>query len=221
MTSPTAEQWVLRLVDGAVPSRPLILLMRHAERGPLPVGTAGSDVPLRPEGIRAATALGDAFGARLASLHTSPVLRCMQTATAMALGSRKPLEPRPDNLLGAPGAFVSDSELAWENWQHLGHAAVMGAAIEGRQLPGMADPRKASRQLLSHMVNTVGHVPGIHVFVTHDSLLAPAVAHTVHVDMREQSTWPRFLEAMALVRGRGGFAVRWREHQIDLPMEPA
>ncbi|HET8731866.1 MAG TPA: histidine phosphatase family protein, partial [Moraxellaceae bacterium] len=67
--------------------RPLILLSRHSVREEAPNGIAGYDLPLTEEGIRLAEEWGTRLPGPLHALHSSPVGRCVDTATALARGA--------------------------------------------------------------------------------------------------------------------------------------
>lgn len=43
-------------------------------------------------------------------------------------------------------------------------------------LPGMANPDAAARYLVNHMLASTSQTPGLHVFVTHDSLVTATAA---------------------------------------------
>jgi broad specificity phosphatase PhoE len=179
--------------------RPVAILVRHAERPPLPRDLSGHDVSITDQGQRAARRFGDALGARVASITTSPVRRCRETAIAIAAGvAVNNLEPRLDRLLGDPGAFVVDGERAWENWLRLGNAAVIEHVVTSDEpLPGMAAPREAARRLLRLLHERLGEGTGIHIFVTHDIVLAPFVSRALALS---HVLWPDFLAAAVLWR---------------------
>jgi hypothetical protein len=61
-------------------------------------------------------------------------------------------------------------------------------------LDGMAAPEEAARFLVHHMLATGDSSPGIHVFVTHDSLVTATAARLLRVPFG-QSEWPWYLEA--------------------------
>jgi hypothetical protein len=63
-------------------------------------------------------------------------------------------------------------------------------------LPGMADPSIAAHELLSHMLQRLGAQPGLHLFVSHDSIVAPTVARLKGVDLPADLR-PEFLESAA------------------------
>ena len=64
------------------------LLLRHAERGEIPTGTFGADVPLTARGVASAERLGAQISERRSRVRTvsSPLPRCVQTAEALMHG---------------------------------------------------------------------------------------------------------------------------------------
>jgi broad specificity phosphatase PhoE len=173
--------------------RPVTVLLRHSARGPLPVDEDGSTVPLTESGIELARELGKRLRGRLCSLHTSPVLRCCQTATALMEGVGQSLPIISDQCLGAPGVYVLDETKAWTNWLERGHEGVMSHLVSGDgALPGMAEPEAAARSLVKHMLG-LARRPGIHLFVTHDSLVAATAARLLGEKLTP-ADWPEYLE---------------------------
>lgn len=183
-----------QMVDRAPPEQSVAVLLRHAEREAIPAGSPGNEVPLTAAGMAAARALGRLMGSRLRTLHSSPVLRCMQTAEAMRAGAAADLAIVPDKHLGDPGVYVLDPHLAWVNWQRLGHDGVMRHLSSSvKALPGMARPDHAASTLAAHL-RSIASEPGLHVFVTHD-LLLKATASQLSALPTEDDKWPRYLEA--------------------------
>jgi len=183
--------WLARLP----PERPVAMLLRHAARPPIPPGETGNELALTREGVTEAKQLGGLLGRRLVSLHTSPVLRCRQTAEALREGARVPLDILSNRMLGAPGAFVVDEVLGGQTLQRLGLESFLEHLISGKGgLPGVAEPSAAASSLVRHMLEHVGDVQGLHVFVTHDSLVAPTVARMLQCPVPPED-WPEYLEA--------------------------
>ena len=132
------------------------VLLRHSVRGPLPSGDAGNAVPLTRDGVRLARCLGKVLGDRLRTLHASPLPRCVQTAEALRSGAEVDTPIVSDRLLGDPGVHVVDACRAWSNWEALGHGAIVQSLVSGSPaLPGMADPDRAARRLVRHMLAAV------------------------------------------------------------------
>lgn len=183
--------WLARLP----PKRPVAMLLRHAARPPIPPGETGNELALTQEGVTQARHLGGLLGRRLVSLHTSPVLRCLQTAEALREGARVELDILPDRMLGAPGAFIVDEVLGGQTLQRLGLASFVEHLIAGEGLlPGVAEPDSAASSLVHHMLGRSGDAQGLHVFVTHDSLVAPTVARMLQCPVPPVD-WPEYLEA--------------------------
>ncbi|MDD9961408.1 MAG: histidine phosphatase family protein [Gammaproteobacteria bacterium] len=173
---------------------PVTVLLRHSARGPLPDGDAANAVPLTTEGANLACHLGAMLGTRLQALHVSPLRRCVETAEALRFGAGINIPIVPDRSLGDPGIYVTDSGLAQANWEQLGHERVMRYLVSGTEpLPGMADPGPAARLLVRHMMASAGNRSGLHLFVTHDSVVTATAAHLLGEPF-ERDDWPWYLE---------------------------
>ena len=206
----------LRAVREAPDRLPTLLLLRHSVRGPIPEGEPGNDVLLLPEGKALARELGRLIGGRLLTLHTSPVRRCVETAEALVEGAERGVEIVEDRHLGHPGVYVEVGPQAWHTWQSVGHEQVLTHIVAGTQLPGLTDPIPATRRLVSHMVKTAAGRPGLHVFVTHDSLVTAAAAHVLGQPLT-RADWPLYLEALALAATGSGVTASYRGWEGVLP----
>lgn len=215
--SPPAH--TLRAIREAPAEVATLLLLRHADRGPMTPGEPGNELPLLPDGVVRARALGQAIGGRLGVLRSSPVPRCLQTAAAIAEGAGQAPGIVPDRLLGDPGVYVEDGVVAWEQWQSLGHERVVEHIVAGTRLPGLAEPLSASRRLLAHLLDAVDGAPGIHVFVTHDLLVTAAASHWLGSPLR-RSEWPEFLDALALVVEGGQVSASYRRWSTRAAVTP-
>lgn len=192
---------------------PVALLLRHSVRDELPPDDVGYGLPITDVGQELAIELGSILGDRLKTLHTSPLARCVQTAEGLRSGAGVEVQIRPDDLLGDPGVFVLDCEKAWRHWQTVGHEAVMeGLVSQDDPMPGMARPTEAARFLVHHMLGAANGVPGIHVFVTHDSLVTATAARFLG---RRFGTpeWPWFLEGALFWRDEQGFSGVYRDFE--------
>jgi broad specificity phosphatase PhoE len=189
---------------------PVALLIRHSARDEIPDGVTGVELALNALGISLCAALGRALQGRMKSLSASPVLRCVQTAELLVQFSGCSAEVMLDKCLGAPGVYVLDEQLAWQNWLAHGHEGVIQCLISGRgALPGMADPSEAAHQLGEHMLQALDGIPGLHVFVSHDSIVAPTVARLMGGEL-PRYMWPEFLDAVALWRNADGVWASYR-----------
>lgn len=208
---------VLRLLERAPTDRAVVLLLRHSVRDHLPPGDAGYVLPITDVGRRLALELGGHLRGRLRTLHSSPLLRCIQTAEALAEGAGVPLTVVPNRLLGDPGVFVLDGRRAWANWERLGHEGVMGHLVnETDALSGMARPDEAARFLVQSMLGEAASRPGVHVFVTHDSLVTATAARLLGRRLGLVD-WPWYLEGAFFWPVEGGVQAAYRDHDAVVP----
>ena len=129
--------------------------------------------------------------------------------------------------LGVVGAPPADpqSEGADQAISRLGHRRVVEGHAEPRlgaalgadgSLPGMADPESAARLLVQHMLAIAGDRPGLHVFVTHDTLVTAIAARLLGVPLGT-SAWPWSLEGAFSWREPGGFSTACRDNRALTP----
>jgi len=198
----------------------VVVLLRHSVRDELPPGEAGYLLPITEQGHRLASELGNLWSKRLRTLRASPLLRCVQTAEALREGAGGHLSVSPDKLLGDPGAFVLESARAGANWERLGHEEVMAHLVgDPEALPGMAKPDEAARFLVQHMLAATSDEPGLHVFVTHDSLVTATAARMLGKTLGSDD-WPWYLEGAFFWREGTAVEVAYREHhgQREAPL---
>lgn len=196
----------------AVPAdRPVALLLRHSVRDELPAGDLGYGHPLTALGACLADELGALLRGRLHTLHSSPLQRCLHTAEQLRAAAASTLEIVEDRMLGDPGAYVLDKQIAGDNWLRLGSEGIMARLVEpDGSLPGTHLPDDGARRLVRHMLDTAGAQPGLHVFVSHDILVAVTAARFVGAPT-EPERWPRYLEGAFFWRDDGGLNAAYRD----------
>lgn len=192
---------------------PVVLLLRHSVRGHLPAGDAGHVLPITEIGRKLARQFGEKVGGRLRSLHASPLVRCVQTAEAIQQGAGTRHGIIEDRLLGDPGIYVVDGRRAWPNWEQRGHEGVMQHLVSASHaLPGMARPDEAARFLVQHMLAAAGDGPGVHVFVTHDSLVTATAARFLGQPLATDD-WPWYLEGAFFWRTTDALHTVYRDNE--------
>lgn len=203
----SVRSWLGRIPE----DRPVALLLRHAARDELPPGEAGYALPITAAGRAASEALGRLLGERLQAVYVSPLLRTTQTGVHLIRGAQLELEVQPDAMLGDPGAFVVDDE-AGRTWAELGHEEVMRHIVhEDAPLPGLAAPDSAARFLAHHLLRRA-ESPGVHVFVTHDSLVTGMTSRLSGGPFGVED-WPEFLEGAFVWREEAGVVIAYRERR--------
>ncbi|MCB9761978.1 MAG: histidine phosphatase family protein [Alphaproteobacteria bacterium] len=190
------------------------LLIRHAERPPIPAGDYGHDLALTEAGAAAAVALGESLRSRPGRLFSSPVPRCMQTARAIAAGAGRAQAVTPDRWLGDPGPWVVDLDQAGPVFLGRGVRAVVQAQLAGG-LPGMRALDDGCALLLGPLLDDPPQAGHVDVHVTHDAVLAPLIGALFGGDAA--ASWPGFLEGVAVVVGDAGLRVTWRGRAVRWP----
>ena len=207
----SAVKRTLRLIQFVPADSPVALLIRHSARDEIPDGGTGMELPLNDLGIRLCQELGRELVGRVRSARSSPVLRCVQTAELLGQAADTDGEVILDKRLGAPGAYVLDEQLAWGNWLAHGNEGVIQHLVSGAgALPGMADPAQAANDLIEHLLACAGVEPGLHLFISHDSIVTPTVARAFGQDI-PKSHWPEYLDASAFWRQQKGRVVAYRD----------
>lgn len=197
--------------------RPVAMLIRHSVRDELPPGPEAYTLPITAEGARLARELGALLSDRLRSVHSSPLTRTMQTARRLAEGAgQHGVEIQEDRLLGDPGAFVVDDAAAGKIWRELGHETVMAHLVADDELPGLAATDPAARFLVRHMLARADGRPGIHAFVTHDSVITATAARLLNEPLTRLD-WPWYLEAAFFWQRGEEIEVRYRSRSAVRP----
>lgn len=169
------------------------LIIRHSIREAIPEGQAGNNVPLTAEGRELARILGESIADRLSTISSSPIGRCKETAEHILKGARCRMEVPTTKMLGDPGVFIADDQAAWTTFKTLGVRGVMMHISRSQEiLPGMNAPRAAAYDLLEAMMEKCRE-PGLHVFITHDVILAGAVGQLMDA-VETEVDLPGFLE---------------------------
>jgi broad specificity phosphatase PhoE len=193
---------------------PFALLLRHADRAPIPAGEHGAEVGL--------TAIGEARAASLAKHHVfesrpitwcaaSPLPRCL--ATARCAGQ----QATPETLLGEPGAFVTDGALAGEAFLRLGTEAIVRAHLAGHPWPFLRSPEEGARRVLGHIANALAARGGVGLLVSHDTIVMPVIAWAT--GERFEGTWLEPLDGVVAVRIDGGrVRVIWRGTAFEVSL---
>ena len=202
-TAPTLPKLTIENIQQCPIDRPVIFLMRHSARGVLPKDGTGDTIPLTEDGIVLGTRFGEilqkVLGVQVVSMHSSPVLRCRQTADALMEGLKYKIAVDITPNLTLPGPFILDLKTALATWHVLGGEEVlhrMSSEIPG-DLPGMPPMDSAVKSFVRWMFSTVGNQAGIHMFITHDSIVLPVAAQIAGVSLGMED-WPAFLDGVLM-----------------------
>lgn len=180
------------------------LILRHSARFPILNEAEVYTVGLTEEGVQQAEALGNKLGGlfKPGRLSSSPVGRCVDTASAIARGAGWQHEIFVDYHLSHP--FIAPVwnalPIRWDADPLPGQVAeVINLILEGDDTPGVLD-----------------------IFVTHDTIVASIVGYFMGLEFHYPAYWPDYLEGMLVWRNETGVHFRWREEErVIHPWPPA
>lgn len=188
---------LLPTLDRLPDDRGVVLLTRHSVREQPANGFAGYDVPLTPEGVVLARAWGAALNRPLHQVLSSPVGRCLATATAMLEGAAADLPVATHSLLVEPGSFVHDLRAIGRLFRDLGPLEFANRHLAGG-LEGVLPPVAGTARIMALARTQAGPAGTLSLLVTHDTVLA-AVIHTLRgVESISGDDWPWMMEGAFL-----------------------
>ena len=172
-----------------------VLIVRHAARPDISPNTVGNDVMLTDEGIEQSKLFASLLSGQVLSIRTSPIGRCVQTAELIAQATHfKPNDIQQCRLLGDPGFIIKDGDLAWQHWLKKGHEAVNLHLLSGTESwDGFYDLNSSAARIFSDIKALLNNsADGVHIWVTHDTILATLAARIGDKRLTLQD-WPNFL----------------------------
>ncbi len=212
MSDPCGVSWIEKQLSVIPAEADAALILRHAEREDIPLGTFGVNVPLTACGVESAERLGAILsGVRLrVRVTASPVPRCESTARAMLRGGRWPEEVALDWRLGAPGPFIVDEEVSGALFLEIGILEIVRRQLSDVETPaGMRRTSEGIDLLLGLAANDLQSHGWLNVYVTHDAILAVLVAYLYQLSVDEIS-WPDYLDGLLLWRYAERLYFIWR-----------
>ena len=196
--------------------QPLMLLTRHSIREEVAGhGFASYALPLTEQGRQLAQAWGAQLlrqtGRRLHSCSSSPIQRCLDTASLMLAGQAQLLGVAVETLppieqqllLVEPGGFVYDVAQAGPLFFKHGSLAFINAFLR-EEVPGMKVPQHGVRDLLQllhqqSLATPVESAPDtLHLAVSHDTILVALLAAMARQRSITWADWPEMMEGVWL-----------------------
>ena len=150
---------------------------------------------------------------------SSPIPRCVETATAITRGAGWPASVATDWRLGEHGPFVSEPEVSGQLFLEVGIAELVRRQLHDPQTPpGMRDTAEGARTLLDFASEGLEDRGRMNVYVTHDAILAAMVGWLFRLPVYEEG-WPDFLDGLLVWRSEGLLHCAWSElHQATYPL---
>jgi hypothetical protein len=171
------------------------LILRHSARFPILKEEEVYTARLTREGVKQAEALGSKLSQirKPGRIYSSPVGRCVDTASSIARGAGWSQMVYPDFHLSHP--FIEPVwnalPIRWKEDPVPGQVAeIINLVLEGEETPGVLD-----------------------IFVTHDTIVASIAGYFMGLGFHYPAYWPEFLEGVLVWRNDSGVHFQWREDE--------
>jgi len=190
------------LSENSLSSDAVWLIIRHAEKEQPPDDDPFFDVSLTGKGFKEAVQFRDLikekFSIEINGIYSSPLRRCMETSKAIVDRIDEIESFETSNLLGDPGPYVVDDEIAGQSFLELENDEVVKMQIEGEDIEGFRDVNEGSKLLLEYVLSRQP-TSGLHIFVTHDVIIAALLGSIIGyvVDIQK---WIKYLHGLCLYR---------------------
>ncbi len=183
-------------------NKKLIIVIRHAERYHAKKGTFGEEIPLTFRGRKASELLGKTIAEiPVPKIHTSPVLRCVNTAKELRRGSRQKSLIEETKVLGDPGPFTADPKEAGPIFLTKPLLEIAQAIADGEAVPGMRGLSAGSKLFLNYALGVSAQLT---LMITHDVIIS-LLCSFLFEDRDVKKYIPNFLE---------GFIIEQKENEL-------
>jgi broad specificity phosphatase PhoE len=196
---------------------PYLILIRHTNREKIIENSSGFNVSITGEGKVRAIDLGKRLNdTNISWSKTSPLPRCVQTIQSISHGYGKEIPNSFSSILGEPGPFVFDGEVALKSFIDLGTEKLVRDMIKGRTFPGIRSSSEGSEHLLKGISEMFIQNPGNGICISHDAILMPFIA--TYCQEVFHNDWLRPLDGVIIEKSGNGLNIWWNGigHEVIL-----
>jgi len=172
-----------------------IVVLRHAHRYTEAKGAFGNEQPLSHQGKREAFYLGKQLSAiPWKELHTSPLIRCVQTSEQLLKGFDQSIPIIPTKVLGDPGVFINDPLIAGSHFLDRSWSEIAQDIIQQKPLQGIRSLQEGYQLFLNYVLN-LSQFPVL--MISHDIIICLLCSYLFN--SHDPSKFiPNFLEGFCL-----------------------
>jgi len=189
--------------------KPIHLVTRHSIREEADNGFAHYKLPLTDEGRALAFHLGEQLAMPIAACFSSPVQRCLDTASQMLAGASTQLPVAKSRVLVEPGCYVTDLRKAGRIFLQVGVLDFINLHLK-REAAGVLSPEEGLVKLLHYLFLHQPPAGKLAIHVTHDTILAAFVAGLQGAHHISSGDWPQMMEGLWLWFDQGRVHWVWR-----------
>ncbi|MBL4608547.1 MAG: histidine phosphatase family protein [Pseudomonadales bacterium] len=181
------------MLDKLPDDKHVFLLTRHSIRELSETDAVSYKLPLTPEGVELARCWGKTLKRPLHCVYSSPVARCVDTASHMLDGAEHGADIKMDMILTEPGCFVQDIIKAGPVFLAEGPLGFLNKHIN-EAIEGTISAAEGTARLFRLMIDNIGPSGQLSLFVTHDTVLATVVYYLFGEKCLTQAHWPWMME---------------------------
>lgn len=164
------SSWIKKHILPLISQNPkTIIVIRHGHREAHKPGSFGNDLALTLKGRHASSGFGEIMlKTPIGEVHTSPVLRCVQTTEEFLKGASQKVDVVTSENLGNPGPFITDAIKAGPLFLQTPLRQIAQAIVSQKKLPGMRSLIEGGHLFLSY-ISQVKNFPC--VMISHDIII--------------------------------------------------
>ncbi len=197
-------------------NKPIVCLIRHAEREPFLPGDIGNKVNLTNYGQASCQSLAKVLNQRVNKIYSSSVKRCLQTAHLLAV-SAIDSEVTINSFLGNPGVFIINPAKVNIYFQQQNIIDIVKYLLSSApNKPGFCHSTSHAIMLLMQFMLDKAALPGIYLFITHDAILSTVLGYLFN-DIAIETLWPNYLEGLFIWQSTQSFYGAYRDICKPLP----
>ena len=206
------------LSDGVFASNSVWFIIRHGENEEPPENEPFLDVGLTVKGNRDARAFGESlrekFPGIIEGVYSSPLKRCIETSISVLEGVKGRVDIEKSTVLGDPGAFIADENVAGDSFRKLFPRNIVKLQVDGTSIPGFRTVEEGSSILLKYVFVQKPR-EGLHLFVTHDVLIAALIGCLIG-GIPDIPNWIRYLQGVCFFDEKDRIMMDIPEGQYDV-----
>lgn len=205
-----------KIADAQRRGNKILVLLRHAERTNPDAQTLQPGLHLTPWGRKSSAILGQELKEfPIPVLYTSPIQCCVDTCTEMGAGLKRELIIKQSTLLGDPGHFTANGDLAGPLFQSTSLVDILREIAQGNHLSEMRSLEEEAKLFLEWALHIEDEIA---IMVSHDAMIT-LIALLFFEGSDVPQSMPQFLEGLYIERKSNGELIVHYKNQSQ-PFSP-
>lgn len=185
--------------NGLMENCPFACMIRHAEKERVDSDPFGNSVGLTRKGKEDAFKFGQDFKSKYGEIDrivSSPLRRCVETAEEISRAFDSDVIIERSELLGNPGAYIEDPELARKHFLEMSPEEVVRNLIDGVHMNGFRTIEHGFTMISKKIKNDLKISDSPIIYVTHDVIMFPFFVWLSGIDTEK---WFNYIEPIFLL----------------------